>query len=814
MGSAVLVTKTVLLVACVPAASQVAEIASSTDMPGRYAVVLALRPVGYWPADEGAGDVLRDRSGSGNDGLLINTPWRDGLLEFTNDFFQWAQIPHHQSYRSRSFTIGCWVFSRRVYKTSRALLIGQPWVPRNSGLRWTGWYGTQEGDGVILRYGAASEDPERALIEVVSSSTPDALGSAADGVDMATDEWQHLLYAYDGAGTGSLYLNGQLAQTTSEVPFKPAETPLVIGGDLELWGVWPIDGRSLDGSVRDIVVFDRALTPEEVDGLYEATTPPAPPSGSADDSRAVGGEATAPQGLPALVRTLRAKDTSRHARAEAALALAAMGPDAASAVPTLVEALETILDREGAGLPRIEDIARNAVMRALLDIDLQDERARDVLGRALAKPIFDSLDMTKGYLADARALVEAGRPMDALDVHRAHLQALPELPGQRYWGYSCPDDVRVHLPLREEYFDAYLSKGDPFSDGPYTAKGCRPADYTPIDVHDGSIYMTVVERISQEEVEREYEAALSELTTDRPAADAKWSRVKILKIDAEGNEQEVSLEGEWFMFNAKDAKMDGWAIGVDSDGYIHVVGGQHNSPVQDNYVPGVWEKMGISQRDNRPAVMYWVSTEPGDVESLAFVGQPDNPRSIPCGWMNYMNFARSHAGDLLLYGRDHIWSWGLYRYDAETRRWSGSGGSAVAMLDHAKDAVPDWAECLETMVPYFGPTPHPALVAAYQPGAYNFNRDSWGVRFDRTGRMHVRMGIWGVGEAGRMTNGPVYAYSDDLGATFHRADGTRLELPLTVNPIPGHHADVAFHSTRRWFDLWVSLIEHAGYSAP
>ena len=61
-----------------------------------------------------------------------------------------------------------------------------------------------------------------------------------------------------------------------------------------------------------------------------------------------------------------------------------------------------------------------------------------------------------------------------------------------------------------------------------------------------------------------------------------------------------------------------------------------------------------------------------------------------------------------------------------------------------------------------------------------------------------------------MTDGPVYAYSDDLGDTFHRADGTRLELPLTVNPIPGHHAAMDFHSTRRWFDLWYSLLRHAG----
>ena len=125
-------TALLLVCACAISASQ----DDATGMPDHHRVVIALQPVGYWPADEGEGDVLHDRSGNGNDGWLINTPWRDGLLDFTNDFFQWAQISHRPSYMSKAFTIGGWVFSRRVHKTSRILVIGQPWVAGNSGLRW------------------------------------------------------------------------------------------------------------------------------------------------------------------------------------------------------------------------------------------------------------------------------------------------------------------------------------------------------------------------------------------------------------------------------------------------------------------------------------------------------------------------------------------------------------------------------------------------------------------------------------------------------------------------------------------------------
>jgi len=782
--------------------------AAGADTDERYRVVRDLQPVGYWPADEGTGDVLHDRSGNDNHGRLISTPWRDGLLNFTTDVYQWAQIPHDPRYASQAFTIGGWVFSRRTYKTSRVLFIGQPWMPGASGSRWVGWGGRQDVDGALLKFGAASEDPAHVLIEVVSGKKADAIGSAASNTGMPINAWQHVLYAYDESGTGSLYLNGRLVRSASGVPFKPVETPLVIGGDLEQWGVWPPGGRALDGSVRDMVVFDRALAPEEVEGLYKATAPSVRPTESRHDA------AEEIPDLPLLVRTLQDEGLSREERAKTALALAGMGEDAAAVVPTLVVALESILEREGARLPRIEDILRNAIMRALLDIAEQDEGVRDVLGRALAKPVLDSLDLTKAYLADIRPLVETGRYMDALDAYRTHLQTLPQLPGHRYWGHACADDVRASLPLREEYFDAYLSKGNPFSDAPYRPTGCRPADYTPIDVHDGHVYMTVVERLSQAQAEEEYQRSLKDLAPAGPGTDAKWSRVKIIRIDAEGDEQEALLEGDWFIFDARDAKMDGWAVGVDQDGYVHVIGGQHNSPNRANYIPGSWEKMGIAPGDGRPSAMYWVSTEPGNISSFEFVGQRGNPRSVPCGWMNYMNFARSPDGTLFLYGRDHIWTWGLYRYDANARRWTGPGGSTTAMLDRAKATASAWSDRLAGTVPYYGPTPARVLVAAWQPGAYNFNRSSWGVRFDRTGRMHVQMGIWGVGENGRMTNGPVYAYSDDLGDTFRRADGTRLKLPLTVNPVPGHHADMAFHSTRQWFDLWTSLLRHAGYSTP
>jgi len=99
----------------------------------RYQPVRELEPVGYWPVDEERGEVAHDRSGNENHGQILSVPWRDSLLDFTNDVYQWIQIPHHNAYASPVFSMGGWVFSRREYDQRMpygVLIMGQPFTPR------------------------------------------------------------------------------------------------------------------------------------------------------------------------------------------------------------------------------------------------------------------------------------------------------------------------------------------------------------------------------------------------------------------------------------------------------------------------------------------------------------------------------------------------------------------------------------------------------------------------------------------------------------------------------------------------------------
>jgi hypothetical protein len=109
-----------------------------------------------------------------------------------------------------------------------------------------------------------------------------------------------------------------------------------------------------------------------------------------------------------------------------------------------------------------------------------------------------------------------------------------------------------------------------------------------------------------------------------------------------------------------------------------------------------------------------------------------------------------------------------------------------------------------------GPTGARALAWSWNPAFYNFCRDEWGIRFDRTGRMHVRVNLFGVEEEGFYDHAKLYAFSDDMGRTFFRADGTPVKLPLTTNPAPAHNASLDRNRNGQWLELWLEVLRLAG----
>ncbi|MBM4048409.1 MAG: hypothetical protein FJ279_25175 [Planctomycetes bacterium] len=392
--------------------------------------------------------------------------------------------------------------------------------------------------------------------------------------------------------------------------------------------------------------------------------------------------------------------------------------------------------------------------------------------------------------------------MDALDAYRA---LPPSKHGERFFAQGDPHrEARAHTGNDRAYTPIAVRSGFTYTLGPGESFGgvekVAPEDFA-----------KAVERMA---VKR------PEAKTWRPADFPRLYRVKIIKADASGHKQVSYLAGEDFVFDGTDGKVRGWSVAVDNAGYVHIVGGQHNTPDPAAYIPGSWERLGLSrdrQSDAFPNQMYFVSARPGDIESFEFVGARTNPRQIPSpGYLNYMNFAQDNNGELYLYGRINVsgWqSWGLYRYDTRARRWAALGGDACDVIASARKKDPNWTSYLIRNIRGAIPSApgDKSLVWAWQPNFYNYCRSSWGIYFDRTNRMHFRAPVRGLDANARINDSDVYAWSDDGGRTFHRADGTKVELPLTVNPAPEHNADVNNHSSQAYWNLWHSLLRYAGY---
>ena len=84
-------------------------------------------------------------------------------------------------------------------------------------------------------------------------------------------QWHHLAGVYDGLGNEFLYVDGQLAASTTN-----ASVP-VAGSAGEVWiGGAPDHGSSelFSGSIDEVAIFTRALSAEEIQQVYSATNAP------------------------------------------------------------------------------------------------------------------------------------------------------------------------------------------------------------------------------------------------------------------------------------------------------------------------------------------------------------------------------------------------------------------------------------------------------------------------------------------------------------------------------------------------------------
>ena len=668
-------------------------------------------------------------------------------------------------------------------------------------------------------------------------------------------------------GTGRLYVDGKMVHEGNNITYTPVDVNLQIGNDAYWWHQMLYKSGSLDGSVRHMLWFDRSLEGAEVDHLTQISQ--SLPKISVPDEISVvmdGKEVTLEmmesldgqslsnalraltqkeqailirnkdkiipvarhaihttnasynavkllnkigetslykESIPHLISIFRNEQYSQLERADAVMALSSIGEEARRALPAIMDLLESMEP----AVPKVEQSLRNSLILACVEIEPNNEEVISLLNSHYAKPILDLINRGESSLLDAK--------------HQQEIEFLIE--SKRYWEAI---QLYASLPLdqREDYVTYKKDRdytGTAFYKG-YTYKVGTGVAWEGVEKVSSNDYNAIVGRISAE-----YPSVSEWRNTEFP----HLYRVPITRISPDGQKQKIYLEGENFVLDGHDAKCRAWSIFVDASGYIHLLGGQHNSPNPDYYVPGSWEKMGISREkgtESYPMQMYWVSSRPEDISSFEFVGQRNSSRAIPADYLNYMVLAQDKNRNIYLYGRSEAYGiqcWGLFRYDANKQNWESIGGDPVEMLNDVDQAQPEWRnylhDHLRSKIPGAS-TGIKKIAWAWHPPFYNFCRDEWGLKIDKTGRLHIQMAISGLDGQGYVRPSRVYAWSDDQGDAFHTFAGKPLALPLTVNPAPNHNAEIHVDNcmmvhdgeqylARDYFDLWVKLIQRSGF---
>jgi len=263
--------------------------------------------IAHWKFEEGAGDVVKDSSGQGNDGTIVpaNTPepkWGAGdfagSVSFSGGNDHFVRIPPSASLNSlkKQITVVAVIYPRTLWpdsyfrrkwkkavKLAKKLLGMAADSEEAQGPSPTGyiaivqrqWAETMHPDQYYLGYG-----PENNVLHYkwhlgLMGGDEVSLYRLPQGQDKPpVGEWVDLAGTYNGeTGKMSLYVDGELIGTQThvgEIRLDPESLnrPLTIGAELNGPSIDDPSGEFV-GYVRDVRIYDRALSDQEVKTLAE-----------------------------------------------------------------------------------------------------------------------------------------------------------------------------------------------------------------------------------------------------------------------------------------------------------------------------------------------------------------------------------------------------------------------------------------------------------------------------------------------------------------------------------------------------------------
>src|SRR6266436_758816 len=209
--------------------------------------------VAYWPCNEGTGRSISEIRGL-DQGLYSGTP------------ANWEESPYGPAVKLDGSTN--WI--NVPFRTGVPFDFSAPPI---SFAMWLYWRASTEAYNTLAEYYSGATP---AWVFLLKSNQLPAVydGPGADPLGSTTvpfNQWSHLAFTDDPAGNLTFYLNG-VAVATAVLTSSSANphTDLTIGKSGAGLGA----GRFLNGSIRDVGIWKRALSSSEVRELYDVTRRP------------------------------------------------------------------------------------------------------------------------------------------------------------------------------------------------------------------------------------------------------------------------------------------------------------------------------------------------------------------------------------------------------------------------------------------------------------------------------------------------------------------------------------------------------------
>jgi len=204
--------------------------------------------VGWWRLNEGSGAVAIDSSGNNLHGELVNDPvWVAGVqgtaLQFSGG--NHVAVPGYEGILgTHSRTSAAWI---NVTKTSASIIT---WGPSGEGTKW------------VMR---THNGPASIRLEC-------GRGNTYGTTDLVDGQWHHVAAVLEDDGSPDvseikLYVDGKLD------PIDPTGTPRQMntssGGEFRIAYDLNNTGRTYDGMMDDVRIYDRALSADDIQALMD-----------------------------------------------------------------------------------------------------------------------------------------------------------------------------------------------------------------------------------------------------------------------------------------------------------------------------------------------------------------------------------------------------------------------------------------------------------------------------------------------------------------------------------------------------------------